>query len=338
MEHMEHVEHVDTSSGDVHHQASTSATLRTIRFHEYGEPGDVLRLEEAAVPHPGPGRIRVRVHACGLNPADWALCRGLFAGALPRGIGLDVSGIVDAVGEGVTDVVIGDAVLGSADYAGAPIAGASDQAIMNHWARLPAGLDFIHAAALPLTVETAYRSIDSLGVRAGQTVLVNGAGTTIGFAAVQIALMRGAHVVATAGNTYADRLRALGATVTSYGAGMVERVTELTELAGKPVDLVLDTAPASGVLPDLIEVAGGDPRRVQTISDFAAAVELGVRISIGDQALRWDVLGEFAQHAADGAFTVPVAQTFTLEDWRTALDISQSGHAHGKLILLPIGD
>lgn len=313
--------------------ASATATMRAVRFHEYGEPVDVLRLDWVAVPSPGPGRIRARVRACALNPADWALCRGLFPGELPRGIGLELSGIVDAVGEGVADVAVGDLVMGTADYAGAPSAGASDRAIMHHWTRVPAGLDPVGAAALPMATETAYRSLDSLGITAGHTLLVHGAGTTVGFAAVQIALMRGARVVATAGDTYAERLRALGATVTSYGDGMVERVVDVAE---GPVDLVLDTAPPSGVLPDLIRIVGGDPRRVFTISDFAAAAELGVRSSVGeDNTLRYDVLGEFARRAADGQFTVPIARTFALEDWRTALDISQRGHARGKLVLLP---
>ena len=102
------------------HDLATS-TMRTVRFHEYGEPGDVLRLETTAVPAPGPGRLRVLVHACGLAPADWALCRGLFAGDLPRGIGIDVSGTVDAVGDGVTDVAAGDLVFGTADWRGAPV-------------------------------------------------------------------------------------------------------------------------------------------------------------------------------------------------------------------------
>ena len=104
-------------------------TMRTVRFHQYGEPGDVLRMEETTLPSPGPNRIRVRVTACGLNPADWALCRGLFPANLPRGIGLDVSGAIDTVGEGVVDVGVGDQVLGVADYAGCATAGASDYAI-----------------------------------------------------------------------------------------------------------------------------------------------------------------------------------------------------------------
>ncbi|WP_222120740.1 NADP-dependent oxidoreductase [Paenibacillus sp. Y412MC10] len=329
----------DSSSSDVNHSTSTPATMRAVRLHQYGEPAEVLRLEQAAIPSPGLGRIRVKVHACGLNPADWGICKGLFPGDLPRGIGLDVSGIVDAVGEGVYDVAIGDAVLGIADYAGALSGGAAEQAILDHWARIPEGLDFVRAAALPLAVATSYRHIEVLGVKSDHTLLVHGAGTMLGIAAVQIALMRGARVIATAGDSYADQLRAMGAEVTSYGDGMVERVAEL---AGQPVDMVLDTAPPSGALPALIQIVEGDPRRVLTISDFTAAAELGVRTTFTelsmDEAQNYDVLGEFAQYTADGKFTVPVARTFALDEWRTALDISLSGRARGKLVLLPTGN
>ena len=226
------------------------------------------------MPAPDPGRIRVAVHASGLAPADWALCRGLFAGQLPRGIGIDVSGTVDALGEGVTDVAVGDLVFGTADWAGAATAGASDRAVMDRWFPVPPGLDPAQAAALPMALETAYRSLTQLGLSAGQTFLIHGAGSTVGYAAVQIALIRGAQVIATAGETYAQRLRDLGATVTGYGDGLVERVAAL---GLGPVDLVLNTAPAGGALPDLVQIAGGDPKRVLTISDFAAAQELGVR-------------------------------------------------------------
>jgi NADPH:quinone reductase-like Zn-dependent oxidoreductase len=108
--------------------ASTIGTMRTVRFHGFGEPAEVLRLEEMAIPEPGADRIRIRVHACGLNPADGAHCRGLFPGSLPRGIGLEMSGMVDAIGEGVTDVTVDDPVLGMADFADYPSAGVSDYA------------------------------------------------------------------------------------------------------------------------------------------------------------------------------------------------------------------
>jgi NADPH:quinone reductase-like Zn-dependent oxidoreductase len=311
-------------------------TMRTVRFHAYGEPGDVLRLEETDVPAPGPGRVRVAVHACGLAPADWALCRGLFAGQLPRGIGCDVSGTVDAVGAGVTDVAVGDRVFGTADFARCPSAGAADRAIMDHWFAVPAGLDLTEAAALPMALDTAYLHLTALGLTPGATILINGAGSTIGFAAVQIALIRGLRVIATAGPAYAGRLRDLGAAVTGYGDGVVARVKAISD--GR-VDLVLNTAPVGGALPDLVEIAGGDPRRVLTISDFEAAGELGVRDTFHeDPALlshRYQAFPEFAQLAADGRFTVPIAATFPLEDWRAALDVSLTGHARGKLLLLP---
>ena len=311
-------------------------TMRTVRFHDYGEPGHVLRLEETAVPAPGPGRVRVAVHACGLAPADWALCRGLFARQLPRGIGCDVSGAVDAVGDGVTDVAVGDRVFGTADWADCPSAGASDRAIMDHWFAVPDGLDLTQAAALPMALDTAYLHLTALGLTPGRTILINGAGGTIGFAAVQIALIRGMRVIATAGDTYAQRLRDLGAAVTGYGEGLVQRVKAISE---GPIDLVLDTPPVGGALPGLVEIAGGDPHRVLTISDIEAARELGVRDTFHEAPAllthRFEAFPEFAELAADGRFTVPVARTFPLENWRAALEISLTGHARGKLLLVP---
>ena len=308
----------------------TSIRTRTLRFHEYGKPEDVLRLEEAELPHPRQNNIRVGVNACGLNPADWALCQGLYAGLLPRGVGLDVSGVVESIGEGVRDVRIGDAVLGRVDFTEYTSAGAADYAVLNYWAKLPGGLDFMQAATLPMVVETAYRSLDNLGVTGGDSILIHGAGTMVGFAAVQMALMRGARVTATAGPTFADRLHALGATVTPYGDGMVDRVVHI---GGGSPDWVLDAAPPSGVLPDLVKIAG-DPKHVLALTDFAAAKELGVRDSLSeDMTMRFDVLGEFAQLAADGKFEMPVARILPLEDWRSALELSQSRNSRGKVML-----
>lgn len=323
--------------------------MRTLRFHEYGPALDVLRLEDAETPEPGPGQIRIAVQACGLNPADWGLCGGLFAGELPRGIGLDVAGTVDAIGAGVTGAAIGAPVFGPAPFTG-PTAGASEQAVLDVWFPIPGGLDPVEAAALPLTVETAYRCLDRLGVGgvrqadgaaradgAGQSVLINGAGTTVGYAAVQIALQRGARVIAAAGNTYAEALRSLGAEVTPYGEGLADRVLAI---AGGPVDLVFDAAPPSNALPALIQTVAA-PDHVLTASDFAAAKDLGVRIAFDDgagdgraaDAIRYDVLGDYARLASEGRFSIPVARTFPLDDWRTAAELSLSGRAGGKLVL-----
>ena len=305
--------------------------MRALRFDRYGEPADVLRLEDAAIPEPKAGHVHVKVHACGLNPADWALCRGLFAGDLPRGIGLDVSGTAVAIGEGVTDMAVGDQVLGVPAYQEYPSAGAADHAVLSVWTLVPAGLDLVDAAALPMAIETPTRCLDILGVTAGHTLFVYGAGTMIGFAAVQMARLRGARVIAAAGDTFAGQLRALGAEVTPYGEGMVERVRELAR--GAP-DLIFDAGPISDVLPSLVGIADGDAHRIVTVSNHGPAADaLGVRNSF-EGALGYGALGEFARLAAEGRFTVPVARTFALEDWRAALDLSLTGHAHGKLMLM----
>ena len=309
-----------------------TATMRTLHVRDYGEPADVLHLEEVTIPSPKADRIRVRVHACALNPADWAVCKGFLPAPPPRGIGFDVSGTVDAVGEGVKGVNIGDLVFGVPDYMGYPTAGASDYAILAVWLPVPKGLDLVEAAALPMAVETATRSLDLLGLTSDQTILVNGGGTMTGFAAVQIALLRGAHVIATAGETFAGRLRDLGAKVTPYGEGMVERVREI---AGGAPDFALHTAQVTGALPGLIKIVDGDPRRVMSFADFDQD-GLGVRTTGREKGVvpRYDVLGHYARLAAEGRFTIPIARTFALEDWREALDLSLNKRAHGKLVLL----
>ena len=308
------------------------ASMRTLHVNAYGPALDELRLETVAVPIPVADRVRVRVHACALNPADWAVCEGFLPLPPPRGIGFDVSGTVDLLGEGVTDVAVGDQVFGVPDYRGYATGGASDYAVLGKWWTIPRGLGLVEAAALPMAVETAVRSLDLLGLAAGQTIMINGGGTMTGFAAVQIALLRGAHVIASAGETFAERLRALGARVTPYGDGMVERVLDLN---GGPTDFALHTARVKGVLPDLVRIVGGDPQRVMSFSDFDEG-GIGVRTTGRERggAPRYDALPHYAQLAAEGRFTIPIAGTFALEDWRAAAELSLGGRAHGKLVLL----
>jgi NADPH:quinone reductase-like Zn-dependent oxidoreductase len=319
-------------------------TMRALRYHSHGEPADVLTLDQVPVPTPGPGHIAVRVQACALNPADWALCRGLPSRELPCGIGLDVAGTVVAIGEGVTGVARGDEVFGPAEFRVHPTAGAADVAILYHWEHKPAGLSPIDASALPMAVETAARYLTWSGAKKGQTLLVNGAGTMVGYALVQMALLQNIRVIATAGSTFADQLRAMGATVVAHGEGMAARVRAVAPV---PPDVIVDVAPINlragmaGVMPELVEIAGGDAKRVITVADIEGAAKAGARTGVenvtaeGGLQLRWDVLRNYAELAAAGTFTVPVARTFPLEDWREALEISLAGKARGKLVLVP---
>lgn len=306
--------------------------MQALQLHHYGAPLEVVGLQQVALPKPKRGQIRIRVYACGLNPADAALCQGFMPSTLPRGIGLDVSGTVEQIGEDVSDVQVGDNVFGVPDFMAQGSAGAAEYAVLAVWQAVPKELTMLNAAALPMVVETATRTLDLLDLKADMTILINGGGTMVGFAAVQMALLRGARVISTAGETYAGRLRDLGAQVTSYGAGMVERVREL---AGGPIDLALQTAMASAALPDVIAAVGGDPRRVLSIGDPDAQAH-GVRTSGGDGFVaRYDALAPFAKLAAEGKFTVPIAHTFELTDWRKALALVTGGKARGKVMLIP---
>ena len=320
----------------------SAAPSRTVRFHEYGEPLDVLRLEEAEVGDPRPGQIRVRVAAAGLNPADWEVCRGFQASSLPRGFGFDAAGTVEAVGEGVTDVAVGDLVFGTADVTGQPSGGAADVAILRSWFPVPSGLDPVEAATLPMVVTTAVWTLDLLDVRPGTTLLVNGAGGMVGYAAVQIALRAGARVIATAGPALTPDLEGFGALVTNYGSGMVERVREL---AGGPVDLVLDTVrgrlgQAARGMDELVELAGGDPTRVMTVSNHAGARAVGARVNLDELLASGafpssEILRDWAGLAARGEFRLPIARRVPLAEWREAVELSVSGAPHGKVVLIP---
>ena len=314
----------------------SAISSRVLRFYEYGEPLDVLHQELAEVADPPADRVRVRVEATGLNPADWQICRGFMAGSLPRGVGCDVAGRVDAVGRNVTDVAIGDLVVGSADFAGQPSAGAADVAILRSWTPIPDGLDSIHAATLPMVVQTAVWTIDAMGVDDGTTLLVHGAGSMVGYAAVQVTLDRGANVIATAGTTFETDLTGFGAHVTRYGDGMVARVREL---AGGRVDLVLDAAPpVAGIIPTLIETVR-DPDDVVTVSNHDDARRLGARVNLDMLRTQgwpsYNPTAEYAAKAAKGEFRLPIGRTFALDDWRSAVELSLSRAPHGKIVLIP---
>jgi NADPH:quinone reductase-like Zn-dependent oxidoreductase len=298
--------------------------MKAVSYSQFGGP-EVLKIVDLPDPHAGPGQIRVAVHAAGINATDWKQRKGLMGGELPQTTGRDVAGVVDQVGEGVTDVTVGDRVFGLSDDG----AGAAELALLSNYAPIPLSLGFAEAAGLPVAVETATRSLDALGVRAGNTLLVNGAAGGIGSAAVQLAVARGAHVIGTASPANHDYLRSLGAEPVAYGEGLVERVRAL---APDGVDVALDIV-GSGILPELIELAGG-PEHVVTIADFSGAQEHGVAFSSGSDGRAVHAIAEIGELIESGRFSLPVAQTFPLAEIAEAHRISEGGHVRGRLVLL----
>jgi NADPH:quinone reductase-like Zn-dependent oxidoreductase len=299
--------------------------MKAARYSQFGGP-EVFEIVDLPDPRPGPGQIRVEVRAAGINQTDWKVRQGLLGGDLPLRTGSEVAGIVDEIGDGVTDVEVGDRVFGIADEG---TGGAAELVLVAYYAPMPPSLDFAEAGVLPVPLEVATRGLDALGVEAGSTVLINGAAGGIGSAAVQIAVARGARVIGIDSPARLDYLRSLDAEAIVYGDGLVERVREL---APDGVDLALDVA-GSGVIPELIELTGS-PERVVTLADFKGAEENGVKFSRGEEGRAVHSLAEIGELIEAGRFSLPVAEAFPLNEIAEAHRVAESGHAPGKLVLL----
>ncbi|MEU4453912.1 zinc-binding dehydrogenase [Nocardioides sp. NPDC023903] len=221
----------------------------------------------------------------------------------------------------MSDVQVGDEVLGWADTGSY-----AEYALATAVALKPADLSWQDAAALPVASETAERVLDELEVTAGETVLMHGASGAVGTVAVQLATARGARVIATAGPSNQDYLTSLGATPTTHGEGLVERVRAL---APDGVDAVFDLA-GKGALPDSITLRGGT-ERIVTIADFSAG-QLGVAFSPGGGDHPAERLAAVAQDAAAGKLTTTVT-SYPLAKAADAQQASDAGHVRGKLVL-----
>jgi NADPH:quinone reductase-like Zn-dependent oxidoreductase len=237
--------------------------MRATQFRTYGGP-EVLEWAEAPDSHAGPGQLRIAVRAASVNPIDWKVLTGMLSGGEPMAgtgyLGRDAAGVVDEVGEGVTGVAVGDDVFGRGQNTQA------EYAVLDSWAAKPPSIDWAVAAAAGVAGETAERGLRLLEVNAGDTLFVDGGAGGVGAATVQMALARGAKVIASASEANHDYLRELGATPVLYGQGLAERVRAA---AGGPVDAVFDVAGKTPVQ-DLIGLAPEPPARPEPASAVAA--------------------------------------------------------------------
>lgn len=219
-----------------------SAAFEAVRFHQYGDP-DVLRYEDAEQPVPSAGQVRVRVAATSFNPVDANIRAGFMQGpipvTLPHTPGIDVADTVDALGEGVTGIQVGDQVIGFLPMAGPGAAAEYVLAPAETLTPAPKCVALSDATALPLVGLTAWQALfEHAKLTAGQRVLINGAGGAVGGFAVQLAKQAGAYVIATAGPRSSQRVTAAGAdeVIDHTAADVVTAVSQ-------PVDVVLNLAP-----------------------------------------------------------------------------------------------
>jgi NADPH:quinone reductase-like Zn-dependent oxidoreductase len=300
--------------------------MKALTFDEYGGP-EVLKVTEAPEPHAGPGQIRISVKAASVNPYDWKVRSGMLAGGKPLDstayLGLDGSGVVDEVGEGVTGVAVGDDVFGKGSNTQAEFA------VLDAWAPKAPAIDWAVAGAVGVAGETAERVLRLLDVKAGDTLFIDGGAGGVGSTAAQFAIARGARVIASASQDNQDYLREIGAIPVLYGQGLVNRVRAVP---GDKVDAVLDIAGKSPI-EDLISLAPS-PSQVVSIANYGAA-ESGARFTGGGpDSQPMKAFAEVAELLQQNKLVVKV-QTFPLERAAEAYRISEAGHLRGKLVLLP---
>src|SRR3954466_15375132 len=187
--------------------------MRALQFTSYGNP-EVLTWADAPDPHAGAGQVRIAVRAASVNPIDWKLLTGAMSGGQPQlgpgYLGYDAAGVVDEVGEGVTGAAVGDEVFGRGQHTQA------EYAVLDSWAGKPPSVDWAVAAAAGVAGETGERGLRLLDVTAGDTVFIDGGAGGVGGAAVQMALSRGARVIASASEANQDYLREIGAIPVRY--------------------------------------------------------------------------------------------------------------------------
>ena len=311
---------------------------RAVVATAYGGP-EVLSMVDVEVPQPGPGEVLLDVRAAGVNPIDWKLYSGASGtdpARLPIRLGLEVAGVVLAVGPGVEHIPVGDHVIATG------VVGGYAELVLVPESRLapkPAQVSWAEASGLLLTGSTAWHTLEATRAGAGDVVLVHGGSGSVGRFVVQLARLRGAQVVATASDVSHADLRALGAVTVAYGPGLADRVREAAGALG-PVTVAIDTVGTDEAIDVSVELVA-DRSRIATIAGFGRAGELGIQLlgngpgADAGTAIRAAAIPRLVELAADGQLHITVARTYPLEDAAQAHRDSIAGHARGKLVLLP---
>ena len=305
--------------------------MKAVRFDEYGGV-DALEVREVEDPVASPGRVLVEVRAAGINPGEIAIREGRlderWPATFPSGEGTDLAGVVQAVGEGVTAVAVGEEVLGWTEERASHaelVAVPADQLIAK-----PASVSWEVAGSLFVVALAAYASVQAVAPQAGETVVVSAAAGGVGSVAVQLVRRTGATVIGLAGEHNHDWLRRHGIVPVRYGEGQADRIREA---AGGTIDAFIDTFGRGYV--DLAIELGVAPQRINTIIDYEAVQRLGVQGQGTHAIASAALLAELAALVADGSLEIPIARTYRLDEVRDAYRELAQRHTHGKIVLLP---
>jgi NADPH:quinone reductase-like Zn-dependent oxidoreductase len=303
---------------------------KAVRFNEYGGI-DVLNAVEVPLPEPGDGQVLVRVKAASINPGEAMVRTGLmhdrFPATFPSGEGSDLAGVVEKLGPGVTDVAVGDEVIGftnrRASHAEYVVVETSEMTPK------PANVPWEVAGSLFVAGTTAYAAVRAVALKPGDTVAVSGAAGGVGSLVVQLAKNAGAEVIGIAGPANDEWLIAHGVKPVAYGDGLAERL----RAAADRIDAFIDTF-GGGYVKLAVEL-GVDRSRINTIADFAAIGTYGVKGEGNGDAATAEVVAELASLVSRGELEVPIAATFPLDEVRAAYEQVERRHTRGKIVLVP---
>ena len=306
----------------------------------FGGP-EVLSVVDQPAGEPGPGEARIQVRAAGVNPVDWKQYSGRLGAdpsRLPMRLGAEAAGVVtvaspDAAGPAGT-VRAGDEVIAFR----APGAYAADLVVpASALVPKPAALPWAEASGLMLTGVTAWHALAATDVHQGDTVLMHGAAGGVGLTAIQLAVLRGATVIATASPARHDSLRELGAIPVAYGDGLAGRVRAA---APGGVDVALDLVGTDEALDVSLDLVA-DRARIATVVVTPRSREAGIKLLGGAPGadpgteIRDAARLDLAKLAGDGTLRVFVAHSYPLSQVADAHRESLAGHATGKIILIP---
>jgi NADPH:quinone reductase-like Zn-dependent oxidoreductase len=310
--------------------------MKAMRFHAYGDPS-ILRYEDVEQPIPGAGEVRLRVAATSFNGVDGGIRGGYLQGpfpvTLPHTPGIDVAGIVDALGEGVENVAAGDAVLGFLPMTAPGAAAELVIAPAGILAPAPTRVPLPDAAALPVVGLTARQALfDDAGLQDGQRVLINGAGGAVGDHAVQLAKRAGAHVIATASPRSAERVRSAGADeVIDHTA------TRVTDAVTEPVDVLLNLA---RIAPEELAALGVRVKDGGVVVNTVPTIETAADEARGVRAVgvfvRSDAqqLSQLVALVERGELRIDVAERVPLTELADVHARADAGEISGKVVIV----
>jgi NADPH2:quinone reductase len=304
---------------------------RAVQFDEYGGL-DVLTVRDVEVREPGKEEVVVEVKAAGINPGEASIRNGAlqdrFPATFPSGQGSDLAGIVKEVGIDVVGFAPGDEVLGwswerssQAELCVVP----ADQLIAK-----PTDLSWEAAGALYVVGVTAFAAVRAVDVKEGDTVVVSAAAGGVGTITVQLLKVKGANVVGLASEDHHDWLRSKGVTPVTYGEGAKERILEATP---RGIDAFIDLFGPEYI--DLALELDVPAEKIETITAFERAGEVGAKAEGSSDASTPEILGEMAELVATGKIEVPIAATYPLDEVREAFEQLEDRHTLGKIVLLP---